>query len=176
MEDKDQLIALTKSIQSGNLAAFDKFYDATKKAVFFTGLSIIRDQSSVADLMQDTYFDFLTNIQNVRLDPSIKAYLCTIMHNKAINLKLKQNKEVLLDAYGNDDLYGSFTDETADEQLFRTARSLLKDEEYQIVIMHAISELTFAEIAKSIGKPLGTILWEYSIAIKKLQKGLGDKE
>lgn len=40
--------------------------------------------------------------------------------------------------------------------------------------MHAINDLKFREIAEITQKPLGTVLWIYNKAIKKLQKKVGE--
>ena len=46
----------------------------------------------------------------------------------------------------------------------------LNEKEREIVILHMIDNLKFKEIAKMKDKPLGTILWLYNKAIKKLKR------
>ena len=45
-----------------NYSHFDQFYNETKKTVFFSIASIVKDDSIIDDLMQDTYVKFLENI------------------------------------------------------------------------------------------------------------------
>ena len=40
--------------------------------------------------------------------------------------------------------------------------------------MHVINDLKFREIAEIIHKPIGTVLWVYNKAIKKLKEKVGD--
>ena len=67
-----------------NYTHFDEFYNLTKKNVFFTIISIVKDNYVVDDLMQDTYMKFLENKNNYK-SKSINAYLSTIARNLAIN-------------------------------------------------------------------------------------------
>lgn len=53
---------------------------------------------------------------------------------------------------------------------------LLSEDEYQIVVLYVLSELTHKEIAEHLNKPLGTVTWSYKNAIAKLKKGLSDYE
>ena len=50
-----------------------------------------------------------------------------------------------------------------------------KDKEFEIFVLHAVNDYTFEEIAKLKHRPLGTILWSYNNAIKKIQKELADE-
>ena len=42
--------------------------------------------------------------------------------------------------------------------------------------MHIVGEMKFKEISKVMNKPLGTVLWIYNRAIKKLRDKVGDKD
>ena len=42
--------------------------------------------------------------------------------------------------------------------------------------MHAINDLKFKEIASITKKPLGTVLWIYNKAIKKLKEKVGEQD
>ena len=44
----------------------------------------------------------------------------------------------------------------------------------EVVTLHVINDLKFKEIAKIMKKPLGTVLWIYNKAIKKLRDKVGD--
>ena len=46
-------------VRVANYAHFDEFYNATKKNVFFSIAAVVKDRSTIDDLMQDTYIKFL---------------------------------------------------------------------------------------------------------------------
>ena len=45
--------------------------------------------------------------------------------------------------------------------------------ERQIVILHIFDKMKFREISDMLNMPLGTVLWQYNKAIKKLKKEVG---
>ena len=55
------------------------------------------------------------------------------------------------------------------EEIFKIL-DLLEPMERQIVTLHVINDLKFREIAEIVEKPLGTVLWIYNKAIKKLKE------
>jgi len=52
----------------------------------------------------------------------------------------------------------------------------LNEEEKQIVLLRAVAELKFKDIAKIVDKPLGTVLWLYNKSIQSLKKEVGSDE
>ena len=53
---------------------------------------------------------------------------------------------------------------------------LLKEEERQIVVLHAVAGFKHREIAAFLGLPLATVLSRYARAMKKLRKAITEKE
>lgn len=167
------LVDYVEKFKSGNVNAFDTIYDLSKKAVYYVGMNIIKNDQIVQDLMQETYIEFLQNINKIDYNRSIVAYLCTIIRNKALNYIEKSKREINLDHYENEDMYGSTSTNYDNSDLIDQIKSLLKPLEFEILLLHVIEEFSFKEISNIISKPLGTTLWMYNQAIKKVQKGLG---
>lgn len=152
-----------------NYAHFDEFYNETKKTVFFAIAAICSDESTIEDLMQDTYIKFLENIDKYKAKTSIKAFLSTIAHNLAINHYNKEKRlvhdEEILDFIPSESINSC----KADIRVLDMLKGL-DDISKEIVIQHVINELKFKEIAKIINKPLGTVLWLYNKAMKELKR------
>ena len=163
---------IVEEFRVANYTHFDQFYNETKKNVFFTIIAIIKDRSVVDDLMQDTYIKFLENISKYQ-NTSINAYLSTMARNIAINYYNKEKRVVHDDEIID---YQQAEDNNKKDYQYVEVMEMLKtldDTSREIVIMHTINDLKFKEIAKIIGKPLGTILWIYNKAIKELQRKVG---
>ena len=154
-----------------NYTHFDEFYNLTKKNVFFTIISIVKDNYVVDDLMQDTYMKFLENINNYK-SKSINAYLSTIARNLAINYYNKEKRII-----HNDEIidYVQSDDKAPNYEYIEVLEMLktLDDASREIVILHTINDLKFKELAKIEDKPLGTVLWIYNKAIKELKRKVG---
>lgn len=147
---------------------FKEFYDLTKKQVYFSAISIVNSSYVADDIVQDTYVNFLKNIDSFDEKRNVFAYLSTIARNLSINYYNKNKREII------DDEYVSTTkDEEKDiyaEQRVKDILSLLDNEtEREVITYHVILEYKFKDIASIIDKPLGTVLWIYNKAIKKLQ-------
>jgi len=55
---------------------------------------------------------------------------------------------------------------------------VLDEEERIIVLLKVVDEMKHRQIAKIVNKPIGTVIWIYQKAIKKMAKngGYGEKE
>jgi len=56
---KKDIKILIKRLKDGDLSVFDDIYYSTKDNVYYTILSIIKDQSLSEDIMQETYLKAL---------------------------------------------------------------------------------------------------------------------
>ena len=157
-----------------NYSHFDQFYNETKKTVFFSIASIVKDDSIIDDLMQDTYVKFLENISKYQNKTNIKAFISTIAHNIAINYYNREKKLV-----HDEELFNYIPDEKKESKSYGEIRVMellndLDDVAKEIVVQHVINELKFKEIAKIVDKPLGTVLWIYNKAMKDLKRKVED--
>jgi RNA polymerase sigma-70 factor (ECF subfamily) len=150
---------------------FDEFYELTNKTIYFTSLAILKEHTLAEDILQDTYLSFFANINDVKLSNNIYAYLSTIARNLSINLINKQ-KSILT----NDEILVSTPDveRNNDRDIDNILNLLDSQEEREIVKLHVILDYKFIEISRIVDKPLGTVLWIYNKAIKKLKERIGD--
>ena len=163
---------IVEEFRDANYTHFDEFYNQTKKNVFFSIAAIVKDNSVIDDLMQDTYIKFLENISKYK-KTSINAYLSTMAHNIAINYYNKEKRII------HDDEIIDYQQDNSNDKNYEyiEALELLKDLDdisREIVVLHTINDLKFKEIAKIVDKPIGTVLWIYNKAIKELQRKVGD--
>jgi len=85
----------------------------------------------------------------------------------------KSSREQLTDIEENEYLLNKSAELNVDESIvLKAALKLLTDEEREIVFLYLISGMKHKEIAEILNKPLGTVLWKYNGALKKLKKEL----
>lgn len=156
---------MIKSFQKKDYQLFDVFYDATSKQVFFTLRKYIKDSMIIEDLMQETYVKFLKHIFDIKPDGNIKSYLTTIARNLAIDHLRKSSKVEFNEAYVMD-LEENF--EESHDYLYLMDVVSLKEK--QIVRLHIVESMTFKDISLIEKEPLGTILWRYQKALKKMKE------
>jgi RNA polymerase sigma-70 factor (ECF subfamily) len=150
---------------------FDEFYALTSKNVYFTALGILKDKALAEDIMQETFVSFLENVENIRPNENVNAYLSVIARNKSINLYNK-NKRV---EYGEDNLINVKVDGNFDSGGVEEILNLLPNaDDREIITYHVVLGYKFNEIAKILNKPLGTVFWKYNKAMKLLQTKVGE--
>lgn len=169
----DNIHHIIKELKKRDYSHFDTFYHLTKNQVFYAIVSIVKDQSLAEDIMQDTYLKFLEKIDQYEEGRNPYAYVSTIGRNLAINTYHQRKKEVY-----SEELFETIPspEETTDfdEQDIFKILDLLEDKEREIVTLHVINDFKFREIAEMVDKPLGTVLWIYNKAMKKLKEKAGD--
>lgn len=172
----DQIQGIIRELKNKDYQHFDMFYHLTKKQVFFAIITIVKDQGLAEDLLQETYMKFLEKIHQFKPGMNPYAYLSTIGRHLAIDLYHKRKKEVhddeIIDHTPDD---RNDLDESDDQNDIMSMVNELEPLEKEIVLLHVVNELKFREIAKELKKPIGTVLWIYQKAIKKLQKKVGDQ-
>lgn len=167
MDLKELLIQL----QNEKMEYFDEFYNLTKNKVFYMAYSILQDYHLSEDILQDTYIKFLKHKKKVKVDGNILSYLLEISKNLSLNYVNKHKKVVNIDniVFKYEEQYQEKFEEL---KLVKDMKNILNENEFQIVILKIINELTNNEIAQLLNKPLGTVLWTYNNAIKKLRRDL----
>ncbi|MFW6319975.1 MAG: sigma factor-like helix-turn-helix DNA-binding protein, partial [Bacillota bacterium] len=81
-----------------------------------------------------------------------------------------RDKDWLIDASENTDLFSSHESSIEKRLEVEDYLSHLNAEQKQIVLLKVVGELTHKDIAYLLNKPLGTITWMYSEAIKIMQQ------
>ena len=167
MDLKELLIQL----QNDKMEYFDEFYNLTKNKVFYMAYSILQDYHLSEDILQDTYIKFLKHKKKVKVDGNILSYLLEISKNLSLNYVNKHKKVVNIDniVFKYEEQYQEKFEEL---KLVKDMKKILNENEFQIIILRIINELTNNEIATLLNKPLGTVLWTYNNAIKKLRRDL----
>lgn len=160
---------LIERIAQGDQEAFHKLYEETSSLVFGYALSILKDKHKAEDVMQDTYIKVYSNAGSYTGKGKPMAWILTITRNLALmNFRQKQHENI------DDDQYQSVYDvphiHSENKMLVDHLLSRLSDEEREIVMLHAMSELKHREIAALTGLPLSTVLSKYNRAIAKLRE------
>lgn len=160
---------LIERIAQGDQEAFHKLYEETSSLVFGYALSILKDKHKAEDVMQDTYIKVYSNAGSYTGKGKPMAWILTITRNLTLmNFRQKQHENI------DDDQYQSIYDmphiHSENKMLVDHLLSRLSDEEREIVMLHAMSELKHREIAALTGLPLSTVLSKYNRAIAKLRE------
>jgi len=155
-------------IQKDN-EAFKVIYENTNKGVFSMIISIVYNKAVTEDLMQDTYMKMIQKIHQFKRGKNFYAWLLQIAKNTALDHYRKEKRMTVVDPQENEHLFNSASNDPDHYAVYDMIKTLNEDEK-QIVLLRIVSDTKFKDIAASLNKPIGTVLWIYNKAIKKLQK------
>jgi RNA polymerase sigma-70 factor (ECF subfamily) len=176
--DKKLLNECLVKLKQGDDSAFDSIYHLTKQGVFSLALSILKNPYTAEDLMQETYLKVKEKILYYKDDTNGYAWILTITRNLCFNYLNRDKRVDVLDTSEHEYLNAT-TDknfERDDMPVFKIAQKILNNYELQIVLLYSIYGYKHREIAEILDKPLGSILWTYNNALRKLQKEIKKEE
>ncbi|MCK7488041.1 MAG: RNA polymerase sigma factor [Bacillus subtilis] len=147
--------------------AFNLIYKETKNQVYAMIYSLVKNKPLTEDLMQDTYMKMLHHLHSFERGRAFTPWLLQIAKNLAYDqLRSHQRERVILK-----DALPVVDQPKPDIDFDRLVQSL-DDDRRSIVLLRIVGDLSFKEIAKSEGKPLGTVYSLYQTAMKEIEAKL----
>ena len=181
---------LVLSAKNGNKKAFDKLYKLTSNDVWFTCVSLLKDEENAKDIMQETYITAFLKLDTLKDEEKFCGWLTAIATNKSKN-KLKGkveyqiDDEVLITEAETDELMLPEEYITKTEKrkvLLQIMEDTLSFNQYQTVLMFYFDEMSISEIAQGLEISEGTVKSRLNssrakmkIAIEDYEKKSGDK-
>ncbi|MDY0209828.1 MAG: RNA polymerase sigma factor [Acholeplasma sp.] len=145
---------------------FNAVYELTSRSVYAIIKSIVKNESITQDLMQDTYVRAIEKINSYKKNGKFKQWINSIAHNLAMDYFRKHKTSISFEEVEYQyKVETNHENKLLVEALLKTVSPLEKE----IVLLRVIDELSFKEIALITQKPLGTVLWLYNKAIKKMR-------
>jgi RNA polymerase sigma factor, sigma-70 family len=170
---------LLKRVAAGDAEAFRQLYHNTDRTVYSFILSILKNPQDAEEVMQETYLKIWTSAASYQSQGKPLAWIFTIARNLCYMRFRDQKRQADI---GLDDLNGEETGEVClplenmtDAIVLKSALEILKEDERQIVLLHASAGLKHREIAADLQMPLATVLSKYNRAIKKLKQYLREE-
>ncbi|HOI46380.1 MAG TPA: RNA polymerase sigma factor [Bacilli bacterium] len=149
--------------------SFEQIYNETKHSVYALIVSIVKNKADAEDIMQDTYIKMIASIHMYQPKYPFKNWILTIAKNLAIDFLRKKQFTTII---GLEDFEYIVPSKDISPQLALEINEQLNkmtDIERQIFLLHVVDDLKHKEIAAILNKPLGTILWHYQKALKKVK-------
>ena len=158
----DELIQ--RAIQ-GDEAAQAELYNRTYSDVYFTILSITKDEDLIMDMVQDTYLTAFRKLEQLKDSDSFCAWLKRIAHNRTLNAlrdrrvlhtatTISTETEVVLEI--EDDRIESLPEASMDQKetsrLVREILDALPEDQRIVVGMYYYDQLSVSEIAEELGE------------------------
>lgn len=140
---------------------------------------MLQQQQDCEDVMQETFRKALRALPDYREENHFKSWLFRIGRNEAIDIIRRRRRTIVAEAPeeylgGVEDIVSlpgprELIEEKESVQALMRAIALLPEKEKEVVAMRTQGELSFKEIAKIVGAPIGTVLARMHAAKKKLK-------
>ena len=177
MTDEKRLIRAIRSTRKEEPeVTFRYIYTKYKPLVNFIVAQYIKNKLDIEDITQETFINFFNHVENIH--SSIKSYLTVSAKNIAFNFLKKNKKVIYVDVNEPPNLSDVFVtyDQFANDsfvELINDMKRVVSEEDIQIILLHLIDDITFAEIALKLNKNIKTIKTKYYRALKKYKKVKG---
>ncbi len=153
--------------------AFNEFYALTEKSLYSYILSIVKDQHTTNDLLQETYLKIMNSAHLYQPMGKPMAWVFTMAKRLCYDYFREQKRKSTIDFDDIENVAEYTQEETRDTQeLLDIALAILNEQEREIVLLSAITGLKHREIAENLDMKLSTVLSKYHRAIKKMREHL----
>lgn len=171
---------LVEAFCKGDGDAFEMLVLRYKNPLYQYIMSMTQDEGAAADLFQETFISFFKQADKYEARGKFKSWLFLAARNRTLNFFRDRDKLASLDQPAQEDglsLHDTLADdslgplealsgrETAEE--IRRAALTLPPRQREIIYLRPY--FSFKEMAQMLGRPLGTVLSDFSRAVKKMQ-------
>lgn len=157
-------------IKNKDEIAFEYVYDKTKNAVYSVIFAITKNHATSEDVMQEVYMKMLNSIHQYKENTNFLNWILQIAYRHSIDNYRKYKNHTNLDINDYSQILTSREVEPDEEEKFNHMIEILDEDERLVVLLKVIEEMKHREIAIVLDKPLGTVIWIYNKAMKKLKK------
>jgi RNA polymerase sigma factor (sigma-70 family) len=136
--------------------------------------ALLRDHSAADDLVQDCLERVISRWHQRREVGDTRAWVFTILHNLAIN-RLRQRKRRGREVELGDVQDAAFAQPALQEEGLRRrdlqqALAALPDEQRSVLLLVTVEQLSYADTARVLDIPLGTVMSRLARAREKLAR------
>ncbi len=168
-KNNQELVKYVIKYKAGDKSAFDYVYKYSEKYVYSVISKIVKSNSDVADVMQETYIKIYNQLDNLKTPETFLVWAGRIASNNTIDYMRKNNKEVLATEESEDFLFENASEDTEEfipenvylsnekQSEIRQILDKLSDEQKLTIQLFYFEEYSVSEIAELTGVSTGTV-------------------
>ena len=176
--------ALVRRARTGDTAAFEVLVDTRIDRCYRLAWSILANDADAADATQDALLSAWRQLPRLRDPASFDGWLNRIVANSALMARrhrVRLREVSVAPAFPGDEPQiepaqhvGARTaqDEFVDNDAIGRAFDRLRPQDRLILVLHHVEGRPVAEIARSLGVPVGTAKWRLHAARRALEKAM----
>ncbi|MBO4695901.1 MAG: sigma-70 family RNA polymerase sigma factor, partial [Lachnospiraceae bacterium] len=161
-----------------NTIEFAKIYEEAYRAVYWTAVSLLKNETEAEDVVQDTFVTLLESYDTLQDKTKVVPWLKKICANKCLNIlsrtRTEQAEQEFFDnaeTVPEDFLPESIVESKEKRKIIMDIiENSLSEDVRRTIILFYFDEMSTKEIAEAMGIPQGTVLWRLGFARKKIKK------
>ena len=164
-----------RRIQKGDKSGLKEIYEAYISYIYAVIIGVVKNKENAEDLTAEFFIKLWNMADQYKAGSGHKTWMTVIARNMSIDFLRKAGREQLTDevqeaseATFSENI--SMENEVVGRMNFRETIEQLPDTERQILTMKLAGQMTFKEIAKVLGIPMGTVTWKYQNSLEKLRR------
>lgn len=158
------------AIAAGDTQALAELYHETGPSVYAFALSMLKNTHDAEDVLHDCFVSIFSNATGYHSTGKPMAWILTVTRNLCLKIIRQRERTAELPPEDWRGCLEMSTQMNADDKVvLESCMERLKDDERQIVVLHAVAGFKHREIAELMGLALPTVLSKYHRAIKKLR-------
>lgn len=155
----------------------ERIYNESYKAVYWTAISLLKNEEDAEDVVQDTFVTLIEAYDDIKDKTKVQAWLKRTAANKSLN-KITRTRTVNaedefleeIEAVPDDFLPDSLVEsEESRKIIMDIINNSLSEEIRKTLILYYFDEMTAKEISAALDVPQGTVLWRLNYAKKKIK-------
>ena len=162
---------LKTRLRRGDASVLEDLFDAYGALLHACLMTVTQDEHLAADALQDVFVAIARDPLRVAEAGNLPGYLMRMARNRGIDL-LRQRRPTA--PAGAEPCTVPVEDH--EPERVRAALARLPDDQREVVLLRAIDERSFPEIAQALGIPVNTATSRYRYATAKLREWLADPE
>lgn len=174
----EQLVALAVS---GKSEAFDEIVKRWERKIFALCFGMLNREDEARDAVQETFVSAYRNLKNFRGEAKVSSWLHRIAINQCLTKKRREKSRAETffeeEERAEERYFVAPSDKSPVQQIEKIERSRyvkqavlsLPPDLRQVIVMKEFEEMTFQEIADTLGLPLSTVKSRLYTALKQLR-------
>jgi RNA polymerase sigma-70 factor (ECF subfamily) len=169
---------LIKAYLGGDVGSFEELYVRYETRLLGYIAGMVGERAVAEDIFQETFLKVLRSLNRYREKGSFRAWLfkvaanlCRDHHRRRVRRE-RVERELARGGAVSPDPEKLLEEEQLRETLSRLVVALPEDQK-EVVLLRTRGGLSFREIARLQGCPIGTALWRMHLAVRRLREGFG---
>ncbi len=131
--------------------------------------ALVSDRARADDLVQDTLERAWNKFHLWRPGSDLRAWLFTVMHNVHVNQVRASRDHAVLDDEGPEMAVAAVQGASLEIRDLERALAVLSPEQREVLLLIALEDMSYAEVASMLDIPIGTVMSRLSRAREKLR-------